>query len=145
MNQEEWENRVPETIRTDALWKVEAYRLGLFLCDLARPDAQKLLKERFYWHIADQLHRAASNVSSNVAEGWSRGSWKDRARFFEYALGSVRETRDWYYKARDCLQAEVIEHRLNLGRQLARLLVKMIDNERKRGTRIERHHDTGQD
>jgi len=39
MQYEEWERLVPETIRSDTLWKVEAYRLALFAADLGWYDA----------------------------------------------------------------------------------------------------------
>jgi four helix bundle protein len=50
--------------------------------------------------LSDQLYEAVGSVSANLAEGYSRGTGKDRARFYEYALGSARESRDWYFKAR---------------------------------------------
>jgi hypothetical protein len=34
MNYEEWEAAVPETITADSLWKMQAYRLALFLADI---------------------------------------------------------------------------------------------------------------
>ena len=44
-------------------------------------------------HLKDQLDRAASSVVLNLAEGWSKTSLKDRRRFFEIALCSLRETQ----------------------------------------------------
>ncbi len=41
---EEWESEVPNAIKEDSLWKVEAYRLGLFLSDLTWHDCGRLLK-----------------------------------------------------------------------------------------------------
>ena len=90
MTYEEWEANVPAVLKEDTLWRVEAYRLGLFLSDLTWEDAAKLLKDRRTWGVADQLYRAAGNISSNVGEGYSRCTGKDRARFYEYALGSAR-------------------------------------------------------
>jgi hypothetical protein len=55
-----------------------------------------------------------------------------RARFYEYALGSARESRDWYYKARHVLDDPVIDHRLSLQTQIIRLLLKMVPDQRKR-------------
>ena len=43
MNYQEWELSVPPDIKGDGLWKMEAYRLALFLSDLAWHDATKLL------------------------------------------------------------------------------------------------------
>jgi len=72
------------------------------------------------------------SISANIAEGYSRGSDKDRARFYEYALGSARESRDWYYKGRHVLGEEVMTHRQRLLTQIIRLLPTMIPQQRGR-------------
>lgn len=46
MNYSEWEQAVPADITNDSLWKMEAYRLSLFLSDLAWPDVKKLIQDR---------------------------------------------------------------------------------------------------
>jgi hypothetical protein len=69
-------------------------------------------------------------VRANIAEGYSRGTGKDRARFYEYALGSARESRDWYYKARFVLGEEVTEHRLSLMSNVIKLLLTMMPQQR---------------
>jgi len=135
---EDWETSVPATIRNDSLWRMEAYRVGLFLCDLAWRDCTQLLKDRRAKTIADQLFRATGNISSNFAEGYSRGSGKDRARFYEYALGSAREARDWYFKSRFILSANVIEHRLGIIEQVIRLGLRMVNNERRTNRSVTR-------
>lgn len=129
MTYDEWEAQVPLEFRRDSLWKMRAYRLGMFLADLAWHDVAKLVKNRLTLGTADQLYRAASNVSSNISEGYSRGTGKDRARFYEYALGSVRECRDWYYKARHVLDPSVVKHRLGICTELIRLMLKTIPRE----------------
>ena len=133
---EQWVGEVPEGIRNDTLWKMEAYRLGLFASDLAWKDSAKLMRETRTMSIADQICRAAGNISSNVAEGYSRGTGKDRARFYEYALGSARETRDWYFKTRHVLSAKVTAHRIDPMTQLSRLLIRMASNERRLNHRL---------
>ena len=136
MTYEEWEATVPTAIKEDTLWRVEAYRLGLFLSDIAWEDVTKLLKDRRTWSTADQLYRAGGNISSNVAEGYSRCTGKDRARFYEYALGSARETRDWYYKGRHVLDAAVVGHRIELYTRIIRLTITMVSTERSSNRRI---------
>src|SRR3954462_14827012 len=131
MTYEEWEATVPAEIRGDTLWKAKAYRLSLFLSDLAWLDVTKLAADRRLVSTADQLYRAAGNISSNISEGYSRGTGKDRARFYEYALGSARETRDWYYKGRHVLDAAVVAHRLDLSTEIIRLTIEMTANERR--------------
>lgn len=98
MTYDEWEVSVPACIKADALWNVTACRLSLFTAKIGWHDVVKLAEDRRMLSLSDQLHRAVGSISANVAEGFSRSSPKERARFYEYALGSARETRDWYYK-----------------------------------------------
>jgi hypothetical protein len=65
-----------------------------------------------------------------VAEGYSRGTGKDRARFYEYGLGSARESRGWYYDGRHVLGEKVTEHRIRLSTQIIRLLLTMVPDQR---------------
>lgn len=126
MNYQVWLSEVPKAITDDSLWKSEVYRLGLFLGDLAWHDALKLSIKPPTRSLSDQLFRAAGSVSANTCEGYSRASGKDQARFYEYALDSARETRDWYFKARHILGVSVTDHRLTLSAQIIRHLLRMI-------------------
>jgi four helix bundle protein len=133
---EEWEAQVPREIREDAAWTCHAYRIGLFIADLADADAAKLWRMPRMRDTADQLGRSAANISSNVVEGFSRGTGKDRARFYEYALGSARECRDWYYKARNRFASDVNSHRMGITTDEVRLLLAMIRHEKRQNNRI---------
>ena len=130
MNYESWLKTVPVEITGDPLWNVEAYRLALFLADLCWRDVSKLTVDRRMFGLADQLYRATGSISANTSEGYSRSSGKDRARFYEYALGSARETRGWYFKGRHVLGENVAAHRVALVTQIIRLLLKMIPDQR---------------
>jgi four helix bundle protein len=130
MDYAEWEKGVPESIRSDSLWRMEAYRLSLFIADLGWLDVTRLMQDRRTIGVADQLYRAIGSTGANLAEGYSRGTSKDRARFYEYALGSARESRDWYYKGRHVLGDTVAEHRMRLLSQVIRLLLTMIPEQR---------------
>jgi len=132
MNYEEWEKSVPRSITADSLWKMRSYRLGLFLADLGWQDVIKISQDRRMIGLCDQLYRALGSISANLAEGYSRGTGKDRARFYEYALGSARESRDWYFKGRHHLGEKVVEHRLDLLAEIIRLLLTMIRQQRGR-------------
>jgi four helix bundle protein len=135
MTYEEREVTVPEVIRGDSLWKMTAYRLALFATDVGWHDVTRLMRDWRTLGLADQLYRALGSIGANlpalepqaqVAEGYSRGTGKDRARFYEYALGSARESRDWYYKARHVLEEAVVGHRLQLLSRITQLLLVTI-------------------
>ena len=128
---------MPETITGDVLWKVKAYRLALFVANLGWYDITKLVQDRRTVSLSDQLYRALGSISANIAEGYSRSSNKDRARFYEYALGSARESRDWYYKGRHILSKSVTSHRLNLMTEIIRLLLVMVPDQRQTTLREE--------
>ena len=130
MNYEEWARLVPEALTQDTLWKVEAYRLAVFLADIGWNDVTRLLSDRRTIGLSDQLYRSIGSISANVAEGYSRGTNGDRARFYEYSLGSAREARDWYYKGRFVLGDVIANHRVALLTQVIRLLLKMVPQQR---------------
>ena len=87
--------------------------------------------------LSDQLCRSLGSISANLAEGYSRGTGNDRARFYEYALGSAREGRDWYHKGRHLLGRTVTRHRMELATEIIRLLLTMIPQQRSRVLREE--------
>ena len=126
MNYEQWLAEIPSTITNDALWQTEVYRVSFFLGDLAWYDVSKLSQDRRTLSLSDQLYRSTGSISANISEGYSRASGKDQARFYEYALGSARESRDWYFKGRYVLGTDVTTHRLNLLVLIIRSLLKMI-------------------
>jgi four helix bundle protein len=130
MNYQEWMTSVPAEITGDSLWKMEAYRLALFLADLAWHDVTKLAGDRRTLDLSGQLYRAVGSIEANISEGYSRGSGRDRARFYEYALGSARESRGWHFKGRQVLGQTVVQHRIRLVTHIIRLLLTMIPEQR---------------
>jgi four helix bundle protein len=132
MNYDDWLSSVPQEISGDRLWHIEAYRLALFAGEVGWFDVTKLMQDKRTLDLSDQLYRALGSISANIAEGYSRGTGKDRARFYEYALGSARESRDWYYKSRHILGEEIAMHRLRLLTQIIRLLLAMVPEQRGR-------------
>ena len=67
------------------------YRESLVLAKAAYRAAESFPNhERFA--LADQLRRASSSVSLNIAEGYGRYHYLDRLRFMYIARGSLNET-----------------------------------------------------
>ena len=70
MTYDQWVQTVPEVFKGDTLWKLEAYRLGVFVKDLAWHDITRLLKDRRTRGLADQKHRAIGSISTNISEAF---------------------------------------------------------------------------
>ena|SRR5688500_14001869 len=116
----------------DPLRRMAAYRLSLDLVDLAWSDAQAVRRHPTTRPMGSQLYRAAGSIGANISEGYSRSSGRDRVRLFEYALGSARECRHWYYAARHVLTPQICEDRsATLGR-ICKILLAAIPMERER-------------
>lgn len=109
---------------------MEAYRLALFATEVGWYDATELMKDKRTIGIADQLYRSLGSISANIAEGYSHHTGKSRAQYYQYALGSARESRDWYYKAHHILKEEVVNHRIALITQVIKLLLVMVPQQR---------------
>jgi four helix bundle protein len=127
---EDWLASVPSELTDDPLWRMEVCRIAIMVGDLAWHDVSKLVQDRRTISLADQLYRAVGSVGANIAEGYSRRSGKDQARFYEYALGSAREARGWYHQARHTLSEAVVTHRIRLLTMIIRLLLTIIPAER---------------
>jgi four helix bundle protein len=118
-----WEACVPESIRDDPMWKFHAYRVALYMLDLAAADARSLRVRRCSPAQTDQLLRAVASISANVSEGFGRSSPADRSRCFGIALGSLRESLTWYRSLQDELPPELAELRFEQLAELRRILI----------------------
>jgi four helix bundle protein len=142
MNFKDWEESVPDEIRNDPLWEMQVYQHAVFLGEIAWIDTSKMIEDERLKSISDQLIRAVGSISANIAEGYSRGSGKDQARFYEYALGSARESRGWYYQGRRLLGEKVVNHRLKLIEGIIRQLMTIIPSQRGHKIKEERANYT---
>lgn len=53
--------------------------------------AQKQLPKEETYALGDQIRRAAISISSNLAEGSGRGSFREKIHFIEISYGSLME------------------------------------------------------
>ncbi len=91
---EAFEATPPEAYSGDPLWRTRMFRMATYLGARCSTDVSRL-GSRVSHHVAHQFVRAVCSVAANIAEGYSRGANSDRARFYSYALGSVREALAW--------------------------------------------------
>ncbi|MFZ1755229.1 MAG: four helix bundle protein [Caldilineaceae bacterium] len=138
MTYEEWEQSIPGYLIDDPLWRLQVYRLALFCVDICWADVSKLSSDPRMQGLADQLYRSVGSIGANLAEGYSKSSGKDRARFYEYALGSAREAHNWYYAGRHILGQAVTDHRCGQLTSIIRLLLTMLSDQRQQNLKEDR-------
>ena len=79
--------------------KLDVWQKAIDFADLVYNQTRNFpAEERF--GLTNQLRRAAVSISSNIAEGSSRTSKTDFARFIEIATGSVFEVTSQSFVAR---------------------------------------------
>jgi four helix bundle protein len=117
---------------------MRAVRLAREVATECWDDAEKLTQNEITRRIAGQLYAAVSSIAANLGEGYSRSSGKDRAKIFEYALGSTRESMMWYRSSARILGHDVVDSRLQKLEEIRRLLLATIPRERGRLIRPKR-------
>jgi four helix bundle protein len=130
MKYEEWLATVPDSLKQDSLWQFQVYSKVVFLYDLLWEDCGGLMKDVRGRAIAEQIVRSGGSIGANIEEGFGRGFGAEFAYFLRVALGSARETRGWYYRARRLLKPEVLEHRLGLLDEIVGVLVKAASHQK---------------
>ena len=125
-------HRVPVSVDDahDPLSRMRVFQLAGELIPECFRDAKLVLAEPITEDIAGQLYAAVCSIEANVSEAYSRSSGKDRAKRFEYALGSVRESMSWYKSAQPVLGEATVKDRRDRLEEMRRLLLAIIPRER---------------
>jgi four helix bundle protein len=111
---------------------MRVYRLACELVAESWQDAEKLTHHRTMEKVASQLYAAVGSIAANLGEGYAHSSGKDRARIFEYALGSTRESIAWFRSAEPVLGSEIVARRVDKLDEIRRMLLAIIPRERGR-------------
>jgi len=130
---EDWEKTVPLQLRGDPLWSLRVYRAALYAGELAGRDGRQLAEHPATERVSGRLVSSVGSIGANIAEGYSRHSRRERANFYEYAVGSAREARDWYYTVRAELGEATVLARLSTLTAIAKVLLVLIDRTRGEG------------
>ena len=62
--------------------------------------SKKFPKEETFG-LTNQIRRAAVSITSNIAEGFSRRTFKEKVQFYSMALGSLTEVQNQLLIAKD--------------------------------------------
>lgn len=79
---------------------LDAWKEGHKLVLIVYKTTKNFPKEERY-ALSDQMRRAVVSITSNLAEGFSRQSYKEKLQFYSIALGSVTEIQNQLYIAKD--------------------------------------------
>lgn len=109
---------------TDLIAWQEGHKLVLAIYDITKKFPSD---ERFGLII--QLRKAVVSVTSNIAEGFRRNSYKEKTQFYSMAFGSIAEIKNQLLIAKDLkyiTQQEfaTIDALLSLTSKLTRGLIK---------------------
>ena len=87
-----------ETIKsfTDLRTWQEGHRIVIAIYRMTR-----MFPKEEAFGLSSQLRRAAVSFTSNIAEGFSRATKRDKAHFYTIALGSLTEVQNQIIIARD--------------------------------------------
>lgn len=81
---------------TDLIAWRKAHTLVLLIYETAKTFPRE---EQF--GLVNQIRRAAVSITSNISEGFSRSSYKEKSQFYSMALGSLTEVQNQLLIARD--------------------------------------------
>ena len=109
-------------------WK-EAHKLVLEIYIVSKTFPKEEL-----FGLTNQLRRAVVSVTSNIAEGFSRSTYKDKAHFYTIALGSLTGVQNQLLITRDVgyLPRESFTKIANLTVVVSKLLNGLIKSSRAR-------------
>jgi len=72
---------------------LDAWKEGHLLVLMIYRATKKFPKDEIFG-IINQMRRAAVSITSNIAEGFSRQHYKEKAQFYSMALGSLTELQN---------------------------------------------------
>jgi four helix bundle protein len=79
---------------------LNAWKEGHILVLMIYETTKSFPKEEMFG-LVSQIRRSAVSITSNIAEGFSRQSYKEKAQFYSMAQGSVTELQNQLLIAKD--------------------------------------------
>jgi four helix bundle protein len=94
----------------------------------------EIFPQKEVYSLTDQMRRSATSISSNIAEGFSRQSKKEKIQFYYTAKGSLTELQNQLLIARDVgyLAKELFSDIANQTVEVSKLINGLIKSMKKR-------------
>ncbi len=114
---------------TDLITWQEAHKLVLLIYKITDQFPQKEI-----YALTSQMRRAAVSVTSNIAEGFSRKSSKEKIQFYYMSTGSLTELQNQLIVSKDIkyINENIYEEAVILTTKVGKLingLIKSIKND----------------
>lgn len=112
---------------------LEVWKEGHSLVLIVYSYTKKFPKEELFG-LSSQMRRCAVSITSNVAEGFSRGTMKEKSQFYTIAKGSLTELHSQIYVARDLkyITEDEFQSCVRQIEKVSRLLTGIIRSSRAR-------------
>ena len=89
-----------ETLKINSFKDLNAWKEGHSLVLMVYEATKGFPKDELFG-LTNQMRRAAVSITSNIAEGFSRQSYKEKAHFYYLAQGSNTELQNQLLIAKD--------------------------------------------
>lgn len=93
-------NESQEKTKIKSFTDLNAWRESHKLAIIIYKTTKTFPKEEVY-SLVDQMRRAAISITSNIAEGFGRQTYKEKIQFYYIAQGSLIELKNQLLLARD--------------------------------------------
>jgi four helix bundle protein len=84
-----------ETFTDLNVWK-EGHKFVIMIYEIT-----KLFPKEETYSLIDQMKRASSSITANIAEGFGRQTYKEKVQFYYLAKGSLSELKNFILIAKD--------------------------------------------
>lgn len=89
-----------KNVKIQSFTDLNAWKIGHEVVLLVYKYTKEFPKEEIFG-LTSQMRRCAVSITSNIAEGFSRYSWKEKHQFYRTALGSLTELQNQLLVSRD--------------------------------------------
>ena len=115
-------------------YQLKAWKKSHQLTILIYKITKSFPKEEKYG-LTDQLRRAASSVGANIAEGFGRYHFADKAKFYYQARGSLKEVQNFLFLVKDLnhldtKKAEKLSQEVKSCEMLINGLIRSVNNQK---------------
>lgn len=112
-------------------WELDAWKAAHALTlDIYRMTDAFPSRERF--GLSLQLRRAATSIGANIAEGFKRRSWPEKARFYNISEASTAEVQNYLFVSRDLGLLKDFARLMAAAERVGRLLTGLVQATRTR-------------